>query len=144
MPQVSVPISRCGYLHPSIAVSVDFNNGGYLHPHSANSLREKCVFYLHLACFVELRELAGCTHFGPKWPLCAQKWQPCPAAHGTTLLITCLGPSKLQSACGHAPPLGFFQNVMSPTAENVFHKKGRDSPKIQNRALGAANWPIKK
>ena len=40
--------------------------------------------------------------------------------------------------------LDFCQNVMSPTAENVFHKKGRDSPKIQNRALGAANWPIKK
>ena len=46
--QVSVPISRCGYLHPSIAVSVDFNNGGYLHPHSADLLREKSFFYVHL------------------------------------------------------------------------------------------------
>ena len=55
---------------------------------------------------------AVCHPLRCKWALWAQKWQPWHVKHVASLLITCLGPCKQKIACGHAPPLVFFQKVM--------------------------------
>ena len=73
----------------------------------------------------------------------AQKWQPWHAKHVTSLLITCLGPCKQKIACGHAPPLVFFQKVMPQQQRMHSTKQTATTQEMQTRCWKQQAGPLK-
>ena len=73
----------------------------------------------------------------------AQKWQPWHAKHVASLLITCLGPCKQKIACGHAPPLVFFQKVMPQQQRMHSTKQTATTQEMQTRCWKQQTGPLK-
>ena len=86
---------------------------------------------------------AVCHPLRCKWALWAQKWQPWHAKHVTSLLITCLGPCKQKIACGHAPPLVFFQKVMPQQQRMHPTKQTATTQEMQTRCWKQQTGPLK-
>ena len=86
---------------------------------------------------------AVCHPLRCKWALWAQKWQPWHAKHVASLLITCLGPCKQKIACGHAPPLVFFQKVMPQQQRMHSTKQTATTQEMQTRCWKQQTSPLK-